>query len=164
MNSILSNLISDEFSAEVGFELPTSAMRRVLRQTEEFEKVQFGLRNDMIGRVEIQEFVDALMDDFQPGRHFGHTPALMLLAVALEQDRRDFAEAYLRRLADLEVAGLYSASRMAEFCLSRRGEPVSNTFQEAGFVPTGEPESTESEWYESGSGTYEEPEEEWIVD
>lgn len=163
MNPILQNLISDEFSVDVGFELPTPAMYKVLQSTPEFEKVQVGLRNDIIGRGEIQEFVDALMTDFQPGRHFGHSSALMLLAVALEQHHRDFAEAYLRHLSNLGVSGLQSASRMAEYCLSNRGESVSNTFHETSLGHGREP-SGRWEAYVDNPGTQTQSEDKWAVE
>jgi len=128
MNPILRNLLTEEFLGRVGPELPSPAMFRVLKSTEEYQKVQSGLVSGLIGRREIEEFLGALLEEVEPGRSFIYTPALSLLAVALKDHSEPLAGEHLEDLASLDMAEIASASRMAEYCLRNRSHPTPNTF------------------------------------
>lgn len=130
MKAIFRNLLTDEFINEVAYELPPHAMRDVLRSMDDYEIVKTALRSGIIGQSEVENFVNTLMDKIEPGVQFRYNPALALLAVALEEDRRDFAREFLESLAEVNAAELGMASRVASYCLNLRSEVASNTIGE----------------------------------
>ena len=113
-------LKSEEFEVEVGYLLPTAALRKRLSLLPEVRRVITSLDMRLLKENCLRQFVSTLMAEFRPGQRFLYDVALAALAVSLERRPTEFADEYLRDLAKLNLAEMPVSIRMARECLKHR--------------------------------------------
>ena len=116
----MEHLKSEDFAVEVGFLLPSPALRCRLLATKEVAEVIAALVGGTLTEETIRSFVSPLMKDLRPGHIFPHDLALAALAVVLETQTTEFAQEYLHDLAGLELAEMSTSIRIAKQCLLQR--------------------------------------------
>jgi hypothetical protein len=121
---LLERLKSEEYAVEVGFLLPSRALRHRLLMTREVADLIEALADGAISEDTIRRFVAVLMADLRRGECFPHDLALAALAVVLESRPTDFAGEYLHDLAHLQLAEMGTSIRVARECLKHRGRSL----------------------------------------
>lgn len=96
------------------------AVRDDLLSSGKVAELREALLRGEITEETIGRFVASLLQHFQTGEEFPNELALAGLAVALENHPAQFAEEYLRDLAQLHVAELRLSSHVARECLRKR--------------------------------------------
>jgi hypothetical protein len=119
---ILRALQSEEFTASVGFLLPTPALHQVLSRSPLVRDITKALAAGELTEDAIREFVESLMSDLQQGQHLPHDLALAALAVSLEHHPGPFAEEFLHSLSQLKLAEMSVSIRIANECRRHRLE------------------------------------------
>ena len=116
----LEQLQSESFAVGVGFHSSPAALRRRLAKMPEVYAIRSALDHGGITESGIRQFVARLMKDFVCGEHFAYEDALSALCVAVEGRPTDFADEFLNDLAQLRLAELSLAIRVARECLGHR--------------------------------------------
>jgi hypothetical protein len=122
----LEQLKSDTFQARIGFVATAPALRRLLNRSPEVKEVKQAFRTGEVTETSIGNFVKSLMRDLSPGVPFRHDLALAALAVVLEKRPTQFAEEFLRDLAQLKLAEMSMSIRVARECLASRVDVAAN--------------------------------------
>ncbi len=117
---VLQRLQSEDFAVAVGFHSNPAVLRRRLARMPEVPAVREALQQGAITEETIRRFVSHLMEDFVRGEHFAHEDALAAVAVALETRPTNFADKFLRDLAQLKLAEMSLCIRVARECLKYR--------------------------------------------
>jgi hypothetical protein len=120
-HKLLDYLLNDEFADAVGFILPPSGFRLVLRRSDAVRRLTFAIRRGEVTEPMVRSFVSRIARSAGDGT--GQIPgdlALAALAVALENIQQDYAEEFITNLAKLRIAGLATAIRVAKECLRYR--------------------------------------------
>jgi hypothetical protein len=120
MNPTLHALASDAFAVEIGFLLPSRALRIRLRRAAAVQRVELAVRLGAIGEADVRAFAAEMVRSFRPGSLLPGELALAALAVALESCPQDFAEEYICHLAKLKLSEMATAIRVAKGCLTAR--------------------------------------------
>jgi N-glycosylase/DNA lyase len=116
----LRNLCTLEFESKLWAASTIEAIRWMIRQTDEYQKLCRGLKDETVNEAAIRRFVSSLLVSFRLGDRFQHEMALAALAVAFEEVRSSTANDYLEELARLRLVELTIASQLARQALSQR--------------------------------------------
>lgn len=134
----LDQLVRDDFLDRVGYKLPPKPMRERLRRMPEYSEFRESLRMGTISEFKIRLFVQRLLDSLTKGEQFAHDIPLAFLAVGLEPEPNEFADRFIRELANVEVAELNYAAQIAKEVLHNRGERVGSSFENLNCAQPGE--------------------------
>lgn len=117
MNEVLRKLRSDELAEEIGFTTNAATVRLALLRSPLVRDAQDALSSGAASQADVDELLEQVHADFEPGRVSPDDIGLAALAVALAESACVFAQDYLRAFADLRVAELPFAGRVAAECL-----------------------------------------------
>lgn len=120
MSPALTALSDTEFSATIG-SLPTpAAVRRYLARSPHVAEIRRDLSSGNLTEAAVRGFITEMMRDLRPGERFVHEPAVAALCVALETNGASFAEEYTNDLANLALAEMPTAIRVARLSREER--------------------------------------------
>ncbi len=116
------DVLLKRFQQYIGFDLPPAAMRKQIQSCSEYDVFKILMEDSILEYKMIEEYVKSLLENVHKGEQFYDNDSLAFLAVALEDDGSSFARKYLNDLANLDVAELSLASRVAKECIKCKSE------------------------------------------
>jgi hypothetical protein len=120
LECVLDGLLAEEFLANACAFSTAPALRQFFVRQDEVRKVSEALVEGSLTEDAIQTFVARLLGDLKVGIHFHHDLTFAALAVAMAKQTSPFVEQFLRELAELRVAEIPLAPRVAQDVLQNR--------------------------------------------
>lgn len=120
LECVLDGLLAEEFLANACAFSTAPALRQFFARQEEVRKVSEAFAEGSLSEDAIRTFVARLGGDLIAGIHFRHDLTLAALAVALAKQSSPFVEEFLREMAELCVAEIPLAPRVAQDVLQNR--------------------------------------------
>jgi len=117
---VLDRLLSDDLLANACAFSTAPPLRQFFARRAEVREVGEALRRGSVGEEAVRDFLARLLGDLTAGVLFRHDLTVAALAVALEELRTPFADEFLRELADLRLAEVPLAPRVAQEVLAHR--------------------------------------------
>jgi hypothetical protein len=117
---VLDGLLSDDLLANACAFSTAPALQQFLASRNEVRNVSEAFADGSLTEERIGFFVTNLFGELKTGVHFRHDVTLTALAVALAKHKSPFVEEFLRNLADLHVAEIPLAPRVAQATLAVR--------------------------------------------
>ena len=130
-HDVLKNLKEDSFVVRFACGSSPEGLRRALARTDEVRVARESLSSGVLTEDAIQDFVEALLFDFQAGTAFPHDIALATIAVLLESRPTNFAAQYLEDLSSLRRNEMMMSPGVAKFCLHARSSLARNEHRNA---------------------------------
>lgn len=128
MSPVLEALTTDEFTLTFSCTSNPRAIYRALRRSDYVRELRDSVRSGELTETTIRKFCTELLKEFATGKRFQHELAIAAIAVAFERRVTTFADEFSRDLANLEIAEMPIASRVArEVCHERRTLSTNNT-------------------------------------
>ena len=135
---VLGGLLSDDLLAKAYAFSTAPALRAYFIRSPEVQQVGEALRRGVIMEDSVSGFVKDLLGNMKQGILFRHDLTLGALATALESRYTPFVEGFLKELAELRVAEMPLAPRVAAEVLNRRPSSISNQALREQVCPTGQ--------------------------
>ena len=117
MKNELKDISSYEFRKKLKPRVPTHAYLNAIESTEEYDQLKEAIDNGKVTESDIRKFAKSGVKKVEPGQWSQMNVPFSVLACALKDIDKEFADEYLESLADLDSAELSGASRMASHCL-----------------------------------------------
>ncbi len=117
MKKELKNICSYEFSKKLSPRVPSHAYLEAIEATDEYIQLKNALDKRKVTENEIRSFVKNGVDKIKPGVWSHMNVPFSVLACVLKTIDKDYADEYLKDLAESDSAELSGASRMASHCL-----------------------------------------------
>lgn len=122
----MESLLADEFQANACAFSTAPALRHYFLTRPEIWEVRQSLQQGRITDDTVADFVATLLGSFTTGVHFEHDVTLAALAVVLEDRLTKWVEQFLQQLAELQIAEMPFAPRVATEVISRRRRMAEN--------------------------------------
>lgn len=123
---VLKSLKEDSFVVRFACGSSSEGLRGALAQSIEVRRARESLDLGDLSEGAIQDFVEYLLHDFQPGTAFPHDIGLAAIAVLLESRPTKFAAQYLEDLSSLKRNEMMMSPRVANCCLHARSSLARN--------------------------------------
>jgi hypothetical protein len=117
---VLDRLLSEDLQAKTCAYSTATGLALLLAQRPEASGVRQALRDGALSEEAVRDWIASLLKGLRPGVLFPHDGTLAALAVACAGPGTTFGEAVLRKFAELKLAEIPLAPRVARHFLQQR--------------------------------------------
>jgi hypothetical protein len=120
VNHLFTTLQTTDFEVQFFALSNPSSMYSLLHRHPVILMLRASYQKGIITAIEIEDWVDKLLEGFLKGKIFVYQDALSAIAVALEPCEDKFAAEYINDLASLQLAELQRPRYIAKLCQENR--------------------------------------------
>ena len=132
---LMQHLMSTDFELEVVASTPR-ALHTALMRNRHISELTERLDKGEVSYVELQHFVDELLEAGRPHKDFPYQVALAAIAVAVQDRfRPDFSDRFVRGLAAVRGSRFAMASGVARICIERQRRAINRYKQHVDTAP-----------------------------
>jgi hypothetical protein len=111
---LLQDLTTDEFGARFQCTSNPAAIHHILQRDHDVQEIRTALANGTLTEESLEAFCSKLTRQMKFSERFAHEFALAAIAVSLETRQTEFAKRFVRGLANLAIAEIPVAIRVAK--------------------------------------------------